>query len=241
MITGSSQAQKLYASYKEFVQEVYATRSEVVAWDKVATKTDSFIGNSIPGFYASYEAIMNQYDFLIGCIEGKRTMDEALNELIRGSWEATNKGFVEDGFDGHPFYMLFTEVMKEAISTNMLFGDMGRRREGDISSSTEALKVKYDSMEISPKEDDFIETILLQLDPFIDGFYIDKLRYKSIRSKQIFNFPSRYWDALDNNASLRERMKNISKYIFSHESIGTPVCLFYEHLDDYGRHVNEGG
>ncbi|UHS59550.1 hypothetical protein [Agrobacterium vaccinii] len=182
---------------------------------------------------------MNQYDFLIGCIEGKRTMDEALTELIQGSWKSTHKSLIEDGFDGHPFYILFWEVMEEAISTNMLFGDKGRKREGEISSSTEALKLKYDIEEVSPEENSLIETILIQLNPFIDGFYIDKKRYKSIRSRQIFNFPSRYWDALDDNAPLRERMKNISKFIFSCESVGTPVCVFYEHLDDYGHHLNE--
>ncbi len=74
MITASSSDKKLYESYEEFVQEVHATRKDVEIWDKVATKVDSFIGYSNPGFYASYEAIMNQYDFLIGCIEGERTM-----------------------------------------------------------------------------------------------------------------------------------------------------------------------
>ncbi|MBP1853436.1 hypothetical protein [Rhizobium halophytocola] len=223
-----------FRSYDDFVHEVYSTREDVVRWDEEAIKIDSFYGDATPGFYASFEAIMNQYAFLIRCIEGEETMDEAITGLMRSSWEATYEKSVERGMAQHPFFHLFIQVKEEAVSSNMLFGPDGRKREKEIANAVDNLKQRYSDVDERSEEGFAIDKILMNLDPFIYASLIDNVRYKFIVAKQIFNFPSRYRDALYENRPLLERMNCIKKYIYSPNSIGTPVSLFYENIDNYG-------
>ncbi|MFC5445221.1 hypothetical protein [Rhizobium halophytocola] len=177
---------------------------------------------------------MNQYAFLIRCIEGEETMDEAITGLMRLSWEATYEKSLERGMALHPMFQFFVEVKEEAVSSNMLFGPGGRIREKEIAIALDSLKQRYSDVDEKSEEGFAIGKILLELNPFIYASLINGFRYKFTSAKQIYDFPSRYRDSLYKNRPLLDRMNRITDYIYSSNSIGTGVSLFYEHIDDYG-------
>lgn len=217
-----------FSSHAEFVDEVFATREDMIAWDAHAREVN---GGCPAGDRASLFHILERYDMVIESIEERSTMDEIVTARSKDGWRQDEKIARKDGASEHPLYHKVEEIRREAFETDLLFGPNGRTRELEIANEYSLAVQQYrHDLDDGPLRDG-LGWSTKAIDDLVWAARIHFCRFKFEHSRKVLQFLTGYSDALFENQPLNKRVRRVYSYMFSPQSIGTPVCLYYEHLD----------